>query len=146
MALKLLRAAWFLSVLVVLANLLYVYASLPENVVVQDQETKLSLSREWVFYIATISILLINVMVYLFKTMFFEQELLRAWFHGLVISMNIFIVIAMQALNVYNSAEVFDHALAGLYLTGSLSLILLVAVSWPVYLLLQKIFLKEAIS
>lgn len=103
------------------------------------------MSREWVFYIATATILLVNVTVYVFKTMFLEKESLRAWFHGLVITMNIFIVIAMQALNVYNSAEVFDHSLAGLYLTGSLTLILLVAVSWPVYLLLQKIFIKEAV-
>lgn len=146
MALKLLRAAWFVSVLIVLANLLFVYASLPENVVVQEEGGKVALSREWIFYIATATILLINVMVYVFKTMFSEQESLRAWFHGLVITMNIFIVVAMQALNVYNSAEVFDHSLATLYLTGSLTLILLVAVSWPVYLLLQKIFFKEAIS
>lgn len=145
MALKLLRAAWFVSVLVVLANLLYVYASLPEKVVVQE-EGPVSLSREWVFYIATATILLINVLVYLFKTMFLESEHLRAWFHGLVITMNLFIIIALQALYVYNSAEVFDHSLASLYLTGSLTLTLLWAVSWPVYVLLQKIFFKEAIS
>ena len=145
MTLKLFRAAWFVSVLVVLANLLYVYASLPENVVVQE-EGPVSLSREWVFYIATATILLLNVMVYLFKTMFPEQEPLRTWFHGLVITMNIFIVIGLQALNVYNSAEVFDHNLARLYLTGSLTLIVLWAVSWPIYVLLQKIFFKEAIS
>ena len=114
MTLKLFRAAWFVSVLVVLANLLYVYASLPENVVVQE-EGPVSLSREWVFYIATATILLLNLMVYLFKTIYPEQEPLRTWFHGLVITMNIFIVIGLQALSVYNSAEVFDHNLARLY-------------------------------
>ena len=146
MALKLIRAAWFVSVLLVLANLLYVYASLSESVVVQQQGGEVSLSREWVFYIATATILLVNIMVYAFKTMFLENEPLRVWSHGLVISINIFLIIALQALNVYNSAEVFNHSLAGMYLTGSLALILLVAISWPVYLLLQKIFFKQAIS
>ena len=146
MTLKLFRAAWFVSVLVLLANLLYVYADLPEKVVVQENEP-VSLSREWVFYIALATVLLINLLVYVFKSMFREGESLRAWFHGLVITMNIFIIIALQALNVYNSAEVFNaNNLIQLYLTGSLALILLWAVSWPVYLLLQKIVFKEAVS
>jgi len=146
MTLKLFRAAWFVSVLVVLANLLYVYADLPEKVVVQENEL-VSLTREWVFYIALVTVLLINILVYVFKSMFRESESLRAWFHGLVITMNIFIILALQALNVYNSAEFFTgNNLVQLYLTGSLALILLWAVSWPVYLLLQKIVFKGAVS
>ena len=45
MTLKLFRAAWFLSVLVVLANLLYVYASLPGEVIVREPD-RLTLNRE----------------------------------------------------------------------------------------------------
>ena len=56
------RAGWFLSVLVALANLLYVYASLPESVVIQENE-KVALSREWLFYILMIAIVLINLLV-----------------------------------------------------------------------------------
>ena len=144
MALKLFRAMWFLSVLAVLANLLFVYASLPEHVVVHEDE-RVSINREWLFYILMVSIVLINLLVYLFKLMFQEGEEIRSWFHGLVITINIFLVISMQAVNVYNSAEIFNHSLVGIYLIGSLGLILLWALSWPVYLLLQKFFLKEAI-
>jgi hypothetical protein len=144
MTLKLFRAMWFLSVLVVLANLLYVYASLPEEVIVQENE-RLFVNREWLFYILMMSIVLINMLVYLFKLMFQNGEDIRSWFHGLVITINIFIIISMQALSVYNSSEIFNHSIVGIYLTGSLVLVLLWALSWPVYLLLQKFFLKEAI-
>lgn len=144
MTLKLFRAMWFLSVLLVLANLLHVYASLPEQVVVQENE-RVAVHREWLFYTVMMSIVLINILVYLFKLMFQDGEDIRSWFHGLVITINIFIIISMQALNVYNSAEIFNHSLIGIYVTGSLVLVLLWALSWPVYLLLQKFFLKEAI-
>lgn len=144
MVLKLFRAVWFLSVLVVLANLLHVYASLPERVIVQ-RDVEVSLSREWVFYIALALVVVINVLVYVFKAMFAEGESLRSWFHGLVITFNIFIVIALQSLNVFNSNEVFDHSLAGMYLTGSLGLILLWAAAWPVYLVIQRFFVKHSV-
>ncbi|HEY9487571.1 MAG TPA: hypothetical protein VIQ51_04525 [Chryseosolibacter sp.] len=145
MALKLFRAAWFLSALVVLLNLLYVYASLPETVVVQENAERISLTREWVFYIMLGSIVLINVLVYVLKVFQEEGANLRAWFHGLIITINIFFIIAMQALNVYNSSEIFNHNLVTIYLSASLGLILLWAVLWPLYQLYQKFFLKQAV-
>jgi len=144
MTLKLFRAVWFLSVLVVLVNLLYVYASFPEMVVVQEVE-RVSIHKEWLFYILVVAIVLINVLVYLFKMMFQEGENLRSWFHGLIITINIFLIISMQALNVYNSSEVFDHNRVRFILTGSLGLILLWAALWPLYLFFQKFFFKQAI-
>jgi len=145
MALKLFRALWFLSVLVVLANLLYVYASLPESVVIRETE-RMEISREWLFYILVGAIVLINLLVYLIKMMYQDGgESLRAWFHGLIITINIFFIISMQALNVYNSSEMFDHSLVSIYLTGSLGLILLWALAWPIYLLAQKVFFKPAV-
>lgn len=144
MALKLFRAVWFLSVLVVLANLLYVYASWPEVVVIQEDE-RMVLDKEWLFYFSMTAIVLINALVYLFKMMFVGNEDLRSWFHGLMISINVFFVIALQTLNVYNSNEAFNYSLPGLYLTGSLALILLWAALWPLYLLIQKFFIKQAV-
>src|SRR4051812_2903329 len=47
MVLKIFKAVWFLSVLAVLANLLYVYAGLPEQVLIQDESTgRLLVNRE----------------------------------------------------------------------------------------------------
>lgn len=145
MTLKLFRAMWFLSVLVVLVNLLYVYASLPEQVTVQEDGGSVSVNREWLFYMLMIGIVLINVLVYLFKMMFQDSESLRAWFHGLIITINIFLMIAMQALNVYNSTEMFDHSRVGFFLIGSLGLVILWAAFWPVYLIIQKFVLKQAV-
>lgn len=144
MTLKLFRAMWFLSVLVVLANLLFVYASLPEMVIVQEDD-RVSINREWLFYLVMTSIVLINLMVYLFKMMVQEEESLRSWFHGLIITINIFLIISLQALNVYNSSEMFDHNRVTFFLTGSLGLILLWAALWPLYLVFQKFFIKQAV-
>jgi uncharacterized BrkB/YihY/UPF0761 family membrane protein len=145
MTLKLFRAVWFLSVLVVLANLLYVYASLPELVLVQESDP-VSVTREWLFYILMIGIVIINLLVYLFKVIYREEgENVRSWFHGLIITINLFIIISMQALNVYNSSEMFDHSRVSFFVVGSLVLILLWAALWPLYLLIQKFFLKQAI-
>jgi|SRR5690349_12223825 len=144
MALKLFRAVWFLSVLVVLANLLYVYASWPEVVIIQEDE-RVVLGKEWLFYLSMVTIVLINALVYLFKMMFAGNEDLRSWFHGLMISINVFFVIALQTWNVYNSNEAFNYSLPNLYLTGSLALILLWAALWPLYLLIQKFFVKQAV-
>jgi hypothetical protein len=145
MTLKLFRAMWFLSVLVVLANLLYVYASLPEVVTVQEDGGNVSVNRELLFYVLMVTIVLINVLVYFFKLMFQDAENLRSWFHGLIITINIFLIIAMQALNVYNSTEMFDHSRVGFFLFGSLGLIILWAAFWPVYLVVQKFVLKQAV-
>ncbi len=137
---------WFLSVLVVLANLLFVYASLPEEVIIWEEGAgNISLNKELLFYVVMISIVMINVMVYLFRRMFLEAENLRAWFHGLVITINIFFMIAMHAVNVYNSSEAFDHSRIEFIVSGSLGLIILWATMWPLYLLYQRFFLKQLI-
>jgi hypothetical protein len=146
MTLKLFRAVWFLSVLLLLADLLYVYASLPETVRVQENES-FSIDREWFFYVVMVSIVLINVIVYLFKIMFEEGEGedARSWFHGLIITINIFLIVSMQAISVFNSREIFDYSRVTFFLTGSLGLVICWAALWPLYLLYQKFFLKEAV-
>ena len=144
MTLKLFRALWFLSVLIVLANLLYIYASLPEVVTIQENE-QITISREWLFYVLMLAIVIINALVYLIKMMIPDGENLRSWFHGLLVTINLFMIVAMQALNIYNSAENYDHNRVGVFLSGSLVLILLWAALWPLYLVVQKFFLKQAV-
>lgn len=144
MTLKLFRAVWFLSVVVVLVNLLYVYASLPEIVTVQEADRVL-INREWLFYILMSVIVAINLLVYLFKMVYQDVEDVRSWFHGLIICINIFLILSMQALNVYNSIEMFDHSRVAFLLTASLGLVLLWAALWPLYLIFQKFFVKQAL-
>jgi len=146
MALKLFRAAWFLSVLIVFACLMYVYASLPEPVIVEDGiEGQITMSKDSLFYLMVAGITLVNVMVYLISKMFQAVFNFRAWFHGLIITINIFFVVALSHLALYNSAEKFDYSRIGFIIYGSVALIILWAISWPTYQLYQKIFVKHTV-
>jgi hypothetical protein len=146
MALKLFRGAWFLSVLVVLLSLLYTYAGLPEEVIVQEEaDGQITMGRDILFYIMVGAIVIVNVMVYVIGKIFERDLDLRAWFHGLVITINIFFVIALGHLGLYNSAEYFDYSRIGFIIYGSIGLIILWAASWPVYQLYRKIFVKQAV-
>lgn len=132
--------------LVVLANLLYVYASLPEQVVVQDEsDGRILASREFFFYFIAVLLVIVNVMVYLTTRVFAGQESFRAWFHGLIITMNIFFVFALNLIQVYNSNEQFDFARIGFIIYGSVILVVGWAISWPAYVAYRKIFAKQAV-
>jgi hypothetical protein len=146
MALKIFKAFWFLSVLVVLMNLLYVYASLPEQVVVQEEATGAILAnREFLFYVMTAFLVFVNVLVYIISLLHRPDENFRSWFHGLVITFNIFFVFAMSLIQTYNSGEVFDFESIGFLIYGSVGLVVMWAVSWPLYAIFRKLFPKQAI-
>ena len=52
MALKILKVIWVFSLLGVMASFMYVYAGLPENVVVNENPETITVTKETVFYIA----------------------------------------------------------------------------------------------
>ncbi len=146
MVLKLLKAVWFLSMLVTLGALLYVYASLPQEVLVQDDtDTKVAISNELFFYIAMVLIAVSNAMVYVMARVFKTNEELRTWFYGLIIALNIFFIIGMNFISLYNSAEKFDYDRIALIIYGSLALIILWASAWPVYAIFKRSNLKSLI-
>lgn len=139
MILKIFKSLWFLSLLALLAALLYVYASLPESVVVQeDGPAIVTLSRDTFFYIVLAFITLINVLVYAVKRFFQRDESLRAWFHGLIITINIFFIIALFLVSSYNSGERFKFESIGFVIYGSVALVLVWAAAWPLYQILKR--------
>lgn len=139
MILKIFKSLWFLSLLALLAALLYVYASLPETVVVQeDGPAIVTLSRDTFFYIVLAFITLINVLVYAVKRFFRRDESLRAWFHGLIITVNIFFIIGLFLISSYNSGERFRFESIGFVIYGSVALVLAWAVAWPLYLIFKR--------
>jgi hypothetical protein len=147
MVLKVFKALWFLSVLAVLVNLLFVYASLPEDVILQDEATgKVLAKREFLFYAATLAIIFVNALVYLISKLFYTDEDLRAWFHGLIMTINFFFIVAMNLVQTYNSAEYFDYSKIAFVIYGSVILMILWASSWPLYLLYRKLFAKAAVA
>jgi len=135
-----------LSVLAVLAVLLFVYASLPEQVIVQDDANGMvRVSREVLFYVVLLLLTVINVLVYVMRKLFPADLTLRAWFHGLIITLNIFFITALFLVNVYNSNENFRYERIGFVIYGSVILIAGWAVSWPVVKLLSRNSSKQTV-
>jgi hypothetical protein len=146
MLLKLIRAVWFLSVLALFATLLYGYAGWREVMVIQEESRgQISIDREVLFYVMMGIFITVNVLVYLVKSMFAGLENFRAWFHGLLITINIFFIISLNLIGLYNSAEKFDYNRIGFIIYGSIWLIVFWAAAWPVYALYQKFFIKQPV-
>lgn len=143
MTLKLFKAIWFLSMLAVFANLLYVYASLPERVSLMEEGVEtFAIGREQLFYSAMVVIAIANVMVYLFSKSIAPDENFRIWLHGLVITLNIFFIIGLSFISLYNSVEKFDFSRIGFIIYSSVILVIVWALSWPVYSLGRKLMSK----
>jgi hypothetical protein len=129
-----------------LATLLFVYAALPEDVIVMQQGTEfLYAGRETFFYVSLVVVTLINAMVFMISALFRSDEGLRAWFNGLVVVLNIFFIIAFFLLNAINSNEKFDFERIGFMIYGSVALIAVWAISWPIYLLVRKFSGKASV-
>lgn len=143
MALKIFKAVWFLSMMAVLGNLLYIYAGLPENVVIREERLgSTAVSREMFFYLALLSLTVVNVTVYLVSKAIPKDEDTRAWYHGLVITLNIFFVVAFSLVGTVNSAERFNFAKIGFLIYGSVILFVVWAISWPVYKIFTRLTAK----
>jgi hypothetical protein len=146
MALKVFRSLWFVSVLAVLAALLYVYAGLPEEVSIQEDAGKMvTVSREALFYGVVVLLLIINVLVYIIKLLFLKNVDFRAWFHGLIITLNIFFIISLFVISLYNSGEQYDFSRTSFFAYGSIGLVLVWIAAWPIYILFKKNFTKASV-
>lgn len=147
MGLKIFKAMWFVSMVGALVNLLYIYASMPETIVLNDQGgSVVSASREGFFYGMMSIIGLVNFMVYPVAKVYKMNLDLRAWFHGLVITLNVFFVIAMNFVGLFNSGDRFDYSKIEFIIYGSILLFVAWAVGWPLYALYKKIFIKQSVE
>lgn len=146
MVLKILRGVWFVSSLGVLATLLTVYAGLPEQVSLFQQDFKLAaVSRDGFFYLALGVITLINALVYVVRMLFEKDEALRAWFHGLIITLNVFFVITLFFVSAYNTTERFDFGPIGPFIYASVILVAGWALFWPFRIVVRKFLTKQAV-
>jgi len=146
MALKLLKGVWFLSMLAALVALLYVYAGLPQEVIVQDEAgAQVTVSNEGFFYIVMFLMTICNALVYAIGKVYKKNEDLRTWFYGLITTLNIFFIIGMNMISLYNSHEKYDYSRIDFIIYGSVGLILVWIVSWPLYSLFKHLFSKPSI-
>lgn len=144
MILKIFKAVWFVSLLAVLANLLYVYAGWPEQVQLYAAEGEwFEVGREPLFYAVITAITVFNLLVYLFSKNVTPSETFRSWLHGQIITLNVFFIISISFIGLYNSAEHFDYSRIGGVIYVSVGLVLLWALSWPLIWLWQNLMVKK---
>ncbi len=144
MIVKIFKGVWFLSLLATLAIFMYVYASLPESILVWEGEVSQSISRDGLFYSIVALLAIFNTLIFIISRLYSDKnEYFRAWFFGLVTFFNLFLVVALQFLNLYNSQERFDYESIGSIIYGSISLVVLWSSLWPSYYLLQRITRKD---
>jgi hypothetical protein len=137
---------WFLSVMVLFAVLLYGYAGWQEQMIIQEQAGgQIVIHRDVLFYILVGAFAIINVLVYLMAKVYKDDEDFRAWFHGLLITINIFFIIAMSLIGLYNSMEKYDYSRLESIIYSSIGLVIIWALAWPGYLVYRKIFVKQAV-
>ncbi len=139
MILKVFRGVWFISFLAVVANLMWVYAGLPEQVVIRELEvSSYAIDREALFYAWLAVVGIVNTMAFVFGKSTLSDEALRTWFTGLIITINIFLIIAFSFIGLYNSTEIFDFTRLGVVLYIGLGLVGLWITSWPIIVLYRK--------
>lgn len=146
MGLKLFKAVWFFSLLAVLGFFMYVYASLPENVILVESENTMSISREVLFYGMLLLLALVNVLVFVFSKLYAKGDPdFLSWFYGLIITLNFFFIIALSYTSLYNSSEKFDYSRIGWVIYGSVGLMIVWALGWPIYSVLRKNLNKQIV-
>jgi len=146
MALKIAKVLWVFSLLAVLAVFMYVYASLPETVVVNENGVAVSLSKETVFYIALALLGVSNALVFAVSRIFPEQEQgFKAWFYGLIILANLFFIVGLSFVSLYNGGEKYDYNRLGFIIYGSVSLVAIWTVAWPLYRIAQRLLSKPVV-
>jgi hypothetical protein len=146
MVLRIFRAVWFMSVMGVFVRLLFGYAGWQDELVIRETAgERLLISKEVLFYVAVGVIVIVNVVVYIFGKIYKNQEDLRIWIHSLVTAINLFFIVGISLIGVYNSYEKFDYSRIDFIIYGSVGLILLVALAWPLYAVYQKFFVRQAV-
>jgi hypothetical protein len=144
MILKIFKAVWFISLLAVMANLLYIYAGLPEQVgIYEDKGEVILISREYFFYGAMLCTGMFNILVYLFSKNITPNETFRSWLHGQIITLNLFLIIVQSFIGLYNSAERFDYTRIGPIIYGSILLVTAWAAAWPFIWLWKRLLVKQ---
>lgn len=141
MALKVFRVLWFFSILGLLGFFMYTYAALPDPIVVMDDTEQISIGKEVWFYSVLFLVAIFNMFVYVFRSLYKnrpEGEAFVSWFYGLVICLNVFFMVAVSYISLFNGGERFEYQRIGFIVYGSIGLILVWVLTWPVYLIFAK--------
>ena len=146
MGLKIFKVIWFFSLFALLGVFMYVYASLPDPINLSEGVKVVSLSKETLFYIALALLALTNASVFAVTRILPQTEQdFKAWFYGLVVCANLFFVVGLCFISLYNSTEKFDYERIGFIIYGSLILLAGWSISWPIFRTAQRFLSKPAV-
>jgi hypothetical protein len=84
-------------------------------------------------------------MVFVIGKVFERQPEFRTWFYGLIMTLNIFFIVALIYIAQYNSNERFDYERIAFIIYGSVGLIVLWACFWPAYLVFRRLSAKPSV-
>jgi hypothetical protein len=143
MILKIFKGVWFFSLLALFVVFFYVYAGLPEEVVLSASEESLSISRNGFFYATIMLFAMLNVLVFVVtKLLSNGDQVFSSWFYGLIITFNFFFLASLGFIHVFNGGDRYDYSRMGPAMYGSLILLCVWMISWPIYLGYKKILAK----
>jgi hypothetical protein len=146
MGLKIFKVFWFFSMAAVLGIFMYVYASLPDPIVFSESPKVISLSKETLFYMALAMIAFTNASVFAVTRILPESDQdFKAWFYGLVACANVFFIVGLSFISLYNSTEKFDYERIGFIIYGTLILLAGWSISWPIFKTAQRFLSKPAV-
>lgn len=136
-----------------LATLLWVYASLPEQVVYSLSDkfiSKGAIGREGFFYVALFSVAFVNFLLYaLSRNLKYKMpainDLLRNWQLSLAVVLNIFYIIILYFIQIVNSGEKFDFSYFGYLIYICIALLLIWIIALP-FLLIRAARLNKNAS
>lgn len=149
MIVKIFKAVWFLSLLAAVGILLYTYASFPDVITVSEPGAgePQEIGRNQLFYAALGMLSIFNVLVFVVnRFMAVGDTFFQAWFYGLVVCFNLFMVVALEFFNLYNSQEKYDYESIGYIIYGSVGLIILWAAAWPMGRLILMFRPKQGVG
>ncbi|MEI9921854.1 MAG: hypothetical protein WDO14_24145 [Bacteroidota bacterium] len=141
MYLKIFRVVWFFSIIAVLGFFMYTYAALPDPLVILDGEEQLIIGKETWFYAILALVAIFNMFVFVLRSLHKnrrEGEGFVTWFYGLVICLNLFVIVAVSFVSLFNGGERFEYERIGVIIYGSIILMVAWAFAWPVYLIFAK--------
>ncbi|MBL7853952.1 MAG: hypothetical protein JNL17_06130 [Cyclobacteriaceae bacterium] len=141
---KIFKVVWVFSLFAVLGLFMYAYAGLPDPVVIFEADLPIQTSRNLLFYGALVVITLANFLAFANSNLLRHQpDGFKSWLYGLIIVLNIFFVIALNFISLYNSGERFDYTRLGIIIYGVLILVLVWALAWPVLAIGRRFFAKS---
>ena len=143
MILRFIKFGWTISLVAGLGTLLYVYASIPEQVVYSLSDKyfgKGAISRDAFFYTALGFMAFMNFLLYaLSKNLKYKMEsvneTIKKWQLSLAVLINIFAIVVMNFVFLVNSGDTFDFNNFGFLIYIALGLIVLWILTLPILLI-----------